>query len=111
MLTAMAPSPLITCLLDGLPFIGTIRRRRALIDAEAISLLRSSPDAESAYQTARDLMRLAREHGDKKATRLYAKVAVRIASLTGRKIGPVDHGERRYSESRRQSDGERTRLW
>lgn len=109
MLTKMAPSLLVTHLLDVLPIIGTIRRRRALIDVEAISLLRSSPDAESAYQTARNLMRLAREQGDKKATSLYAKVAVRIAALSGRKIGPVDHGEHRYGEATRQIDGERTR--
>jgi hypothetical protein len=74
-------------LLDRLPVIGLFRRRQRLIDAEAISLLRTSDDHELAYQTARKLMRLSRERGDHASEILFAKVAVRIASVTGRAIG------------------------
>jgi hypothetical protein len=73
--------------LDRLPVIGPHRRRRAVIDAEAIRLVRSTTSAESAYRSARDLMRLARERGDGADEALYSRVAVRIAAVTGRSIG------------------------
>ncbi len=79
--------PSTTSLLAHLPIISQYRRRRALIDAEAISLLRSAVDSEAAYQTARKLMRLARERGDRTTETMFAKAAVRIASVTGRAIG------------------------
>lgn len=74
-------------LLDRLPLIGHMRRRQALIDTEAIGLLRASDNHESAYQMARKLMRLAREQGDWTMETLFAKVAVRVAAVTGRAIG------------------------
>lgn len=79
--------PILPAILDRLPIIGPWRRRQALIDAETISIIRSARDHEAAYQTARDLMRMARDRGELEATRLYSKVAVRIAAVTGRRIG------------------------
>jgi hypothetical protein len=74
-------------LFERLPLIGPWCRRQALIDSEAISLLQSAADPEDAYQTARKLMRLAREQGDQVTESLFAKIAVRIACVTGRVIG------------------------
>jgi hypothetical protein len=92
-------------ILDHLPLIGAWRQRRMLIDAEAISLIRSSTDDETAYQAARQLMRLAREGGDRQAATLYAKVAVTIASVTGRAIGKGVSP--RYAAPTHGIDGER----
>jgi hypothetical protein len=95
-------------ILDRLPIIGTWRRRALFIDAEAISLIREARDNETAYQTARNLMRLARARGDREATALYSRVAVRIADVTGRRIGKGGP-EPRYGIPSREIDGEVTR--
>ncbi len=96
-------------LVDMLPFMRLRRAQEAIVDAEAISLIRSASDDEAAYQTARSLMRMAREQGDRQATTLYARVAVRIADVTGRRIGPGRDVGERYGEPTREIDGERTR--
>ncbi len=74
-------------LLDRLPVIGHLRRRQAVIDMLAITLLRTSASAEDAYQAARQSMRDARDRRDWHAERTFAKVAVRVAEVTGRAIG------------------------
>ena len=38
-----------------------------------------------------------------------ARVAMRIADVTGRRIGPIDSGQQRYVEPTRKMDGERTK--
>ncbi len=91
-----------------LPFMRLRRAQEAIIDAEAISLIRSAADDEAAYQTARQLMRMARDRGDRQATQLYARVAVRIADVTGRRIGPNRDVGERYGPPTRQIEGERT---
>lgn len=93
---------------DLIPFVRFRRAQAAFVDAEAISLIRSSADDEAAYQTARKLMRMAREQGDRQATKLYSLVAVRIAEVTGRQIGKEIEGDR-YGPPTRVIDGERTR--
>lgn len=95
-------------LLDLIPFMRLRRAKAAIVDAEAISLIRSSADDEAAYQTARKLMRMAREQGDRQATQLYSLVAVRIAEVTGRQIGKEIEGNR-YGPPTRVIDGDRTR--
>ena len=92
-----------------LPFMRLRRAQEAIVDAEAISLIRASADDEAAYQTARKLMRMARDEGDRQATTLYARVAVRIADVTGRRIGSDRDVGERYGEPTREIDGERTR--
>jgi hypothetical protein len=104
----IAIMPSLHALLDRLPVIGPFRRRELVVDAEAISLIRASTDDEAAYQTARDLMRLARDRADHRAETLYAKVAVRIADVTGRRIGKGGP-EPRYGIPSREIDGEVTR--
>ncbi len=94
-------------MLDVIPFF---RRRKELdevIDAETISLL-SKADEEGAYQTARKLMRLARENGDRLSEKIYGKVAVRIAEVTGRRIGPKTYEDRRSISPTRRIEGCRT---
>lgn len=73
--------------LDFIPFIRARRAREAVADAEALALLKANADDEAAYRQARDLSRLARVKGDLDAAKLYARVAVKIAALTGRRIG------------------------
>jgi hypothetical protein len=85
------------------------RAQEAVVDSEAISLIRSAADDEAAYQQARQVMRLARERGDVESARLYARVAVRIAEVTGRQIGQASDVGARYQEPTRELDGERTR--
>jgi hypothetical protein len=91
-------------MLDLLPIIGPLRRRRALINAEAIALIRTSVDDEAAYKAARELMRRAREQGDRNAEILYSKVAVTIAAVTGRAIGKGISP--RYAQPTHRIDGE-----
>lgn len=95
-------------LLDLIPFVRFRRAKAAIVDMEAISLIRSSADDEAAYQTARKLMRMAREQDDRQATQLYSLVAVRIAEVTGRQIGKEIEGNR-YGPPTRVIDGDRTR--
>jgi hypothetical protein len=90
--------------------IAFFRRREELdevIDAETIGLL-GEADEEAAYQTARELMRLARERGDHSVERLYGKVAVRIAEITGRQIGPKAYEDNRSISPKRRIEGGRT---
>lgn len=77
-------------LLDFIPFVRVWRAREAVADAEASALLQANADGEAAYGQARDLARLARQRGDVEAARLYARTAVRIAAMIGRRIGPSD---------------------
>jgi hypothetical protein len=95
-------------LLDLIPLMRLRRAQAAIVDAEAISLIRSSADDEAAYQTAHKLMRMAREQDDRQATKLYSLVAVRIAEVTGRQIGKEIEGNR-YGPPTRVVDGDRTR--
>lgn len=81
--------PSFRAILDLIPFMHLRQAQAAIVDAEAISLIRSSADDEAAYQTARKLMRMAREQDDRQATKLYSLVAVRIAEVTGRQIGSI----------------------
>jgi hypothetical protein len=101
--------PSLRAVLDLIPFVRRHRAWEAVVDTEAISLIRANDTGEAAYQQARDVSRLAREQGDRDGARLYARVAMRIADVTGRTIGPVDGGQQRYSEPTREIDGERTR--
>lgn len=59
-------------------------------DAEAFALLQANDDGEAAYRQARDLARLARQRGELGGAKLYARVAIQIAAITGRRIGPRD---------------------
>jgi hypothetical protein len=97
-------------LADMLPFMRFRRAQEAVVDAEAISLIRSAADDEAAYQTARQVMRAARERGDRESARLYARVAVRIADVTGRQIGSDRDVGGRYQDPTRVIEGERTKL-
>jgi hypothetical protein len=94
-----------------LNFIDRYRPRERLIDQLAIEFLQDH-DPEVAYQQARKLMRLSREKGDRAMEKLHAKAAVRIAALTGRRIGGRDAGDALYGQPTRMIDGDRTlRLW
>lgn len=91
---------------------GWFARRRELerlIDEEAIALVEER-DQEEAYQTARTLERTKRAEGDVRMGRYFAKVAVRVADLTGRQIGPIDAygGQSRYGPPRRRIANGRT---
>lgn len=101
--------PSLRSLLDLIPIIRLRRAQEAVVDAEAISLIRAHDTHEAAYKQARAVSRLARERGDRDGARLYARVATRIAAVTGRRIGPVERGEERYGKATREIDGERTR--
>lgn len=96
-------------LLNLIPIIHRRRAREAAVDAEALWLIRAHDTGEAAYQQARDVARLARERGDRDGAWLYARVAMRIADVTGRRIGPIDSGQQRYVEPTRKIDGERTK--
>jgi len=86
------------------------RELERLIDEETISLVRSR-DPEEAYQIARTLERKKRSDGDARMARYFAKVAMRVADLTGRTIGPVDgySGQSRYGAPRRRITNGRTK--
>lgn len=101
--------PSLRALLDLIPFIHRRRAREAVVDAEAVWLIRAHDTGEAAYQQARDVSRLAREQGDRDSAWLYARVAMRIADVTGRRIGPIDSGQQRYVEPTRKIDGEGTK--
>lgn len=92
-------------------FLRTIRWREldVLVDQEAISLVETR-EKEDAYQTARALERARQTEGGWRMARFFAKVAVRVADLTGRRIGPVDTygGESRYGPARRRVNNGRT---
>jgi hypothetical protein len=88
--------PALRSLLDFIPFIRVWRAREAVADAEAFALLQANSDGEAAYRQARNLSRLARAKGDLDGAKLYARVAVRIASVTDRRIGELEQGEARY---------------
>jgi hypothetical protein len=92
---------------DIVPFLRTRRVRETIVDTETISLLRSATNDEAAYQTARDLMRLARDRGDHEMATLYTRVAVRIAEITGRAIGKGISP--RYGQPTRVIEGDRTK--
>ena len=97
-------------LLDWLPWIANWHARRALVEAEAIELVaRHAP--EEAYQLARSLMKFARSKDDDTMDAFYSKVALIVADLTGRNIGPIDTyaGQERYGPPRREIVGDRTR--
>ena len=64
-------------LFDIVPFLRTRRMRETIVDTETVSLLRSMTNDEAAYQTARDLMRLARIRGDHEMATLYTRRANR----------------------------------
>ena len=70
--------PSLRALLDLIPFIHRRRAREAVVDAEAVSIIRAHGTGEAAYQQARDVSRLAREQGDRDSAWLYARVAMRI---------------------------------
>jgi hypothetical protein len=94
-------------LLDIVPFLRTRRVRETIVDTETVSLLRSATNNEAAYQTARDLMRLARDRGDHETAMLYTRVAIRIAEITGRAIGKGVSP--RYGQPTRVIEGDRTK--
>jgi hypothetical protein len=93
---------------DFFPFTPVRRAHEAFVDAEAISLIRSAKDDETAYQQARQVMRLARERGDFQAAKLYTRIAIRISEVTGRQIGPSDAVGERYQEPTRRIDADKT---
>ncbi len=94
-------------LFEIVPFLRTRRVRETIVDTEAVSLLRSATNDEAAYQTARDLMRLARDRGDHETATLYTRVAIRIAEITGRAIGKGVSP--RYGQPTRVIEGDRTK--
>ncbi len=93
-------------------FWTAVRRDKlaAMVDEQAIQLLKKL-EREAAYQQARDLQRAAQTEGDHQTARFFARVAICIADLTGRQIGPVDRSDPspRYGRARRQINGQRTR--
>lgn len=103
----MSRVPLLRDLFDIVPFLRTRRVREAVIDTETVSLLGSATNNEAAYQSARDLMRLARNRGDHEMAMLYTGVAIRIAETTGRAIGKGVSP--RYGEPTRVIEGDRTK--
>lgn len=94
-------------LFDIVPFLRTRRIRETFVDTVTVSLFRPATNYEAAYQTARDLMRLARDRGDHEMATLYTRVAIRIAEITGRAIGKGVSP--RYSQPTRVIEGDRTR--
>ena len=81
-------------------WIARRKTRLEAIDAEAIALLAEARETDpsehnAAYGQARDLMRLSRSKDDAELERFYAKVAVRIAAVIGRRIGPKEYLESR----------------
>ena len=90
-----------------MPFMRIRRAQECIVDGEAISLIRSSANDEAAYQTARRLMRMARERGDQETMTLYTRVALRIADVTGRAIGKGVAP--RYGQPTRVIEGDRTK--
>lgn len=94
-------------LFDIVPFLRTRRISETVVDTETVSLLRSATNDEAAYQTARDLMRLARDRGDNEIATLYTRVAIRIAEITGRAIGKGVSP--RYGQPTRVIEGDRTK--
>lgn len=61
------------------------QRYRILVTGEASALIDAHGD--SAYDVAREVMRLARDRGDRASETYYSQVAQRIARLSGREIG------------------------
>ena len=61
--------PSLRALLDLIPFIRGRRAREAVVDAEAVSLIRAHDTGEAAYRQARDVSRLAREQGARDGAR------------------------------------------
>jgi hypothetical protein len=90
-----------------IPLMRLRRAQEAIVDAEAIFLIRGHSTDEAAYQAARNVMRLARKGGDRESAQLYARVAMRIAALTGRQIGPSQDVGDRYQEPKRLIKGDR----
>jgi hypothetical protein len=95
-------------LIDLIPRLRRGRAQEVVVDVEAISLIRTSENDEAAYQTARAVMRLAREKHDRSTEQLFARIAVRIADVTGRQIGPSREVGDRYQAPKRQIEGDRT---
>jgi hypothetical protein len=94
-------------LFDIVPFFRTRRMRETIVDTETVSLLRSTTNDEAVYQSARDLMRMARDRGDHEMATLYTGVAIRIAEITGRAIGKGVSP--RYGQPTRVIEGDRTK--
>jgi hypothetical protein len=90
-----------------LNFLDRFRPRERVIDETAIEFLQDH-EPEEAYQQARMLMRLSRQNGDRAMKKFHAKVAVRIASLTGRRIGGKYAGDDLYGQPTRMIDSCRT---
>jgi secreted PhoX family phosphatase len=90
-----------------LNFVERFRPREKLIDQLAIEFLQDH-EPEEAYQQARQVMRLSRDQRDWTMEKLHAKVAVRIAAITGRRIAGKDAGEELYGQPTRMIDGTRT---
>jgi hypothetical protein len=90
-----------------LNLIDRFRPREKLIDELAIEFVQDH-DPEAAYSQARKLMRLSREREDRAMEKLHARVAVRVAALTGRRIGGKDAGDALYGRPSRMIDGDRT---
>lgn len=89
-----------------------MRRRRAfdsLVDDEALALIEEH-EPEIAYQRARTLERAAHLSGDRRTAYLFAKVARRVADVTGRHIGPIERwrSTARYGSPRRRIRGRKT---
>ena len=95
-------------LFDMLPVMRLRRAQEAVVDAEAISLIRSAADDEAAYRAAREIMRVAHERGDRESARLFARVAMRIAAVTGRQIGQSRDVGERYQQPTLRIKGDRT---
>jgi hypothetical protein len=90
------------------PFTRVRRAQEAFVDAEAISLIRSAKDDETAYQQARQVMRFVHELGDFQTAKTYTRIAIRISEATGRQIGPSDAVGERYQEPTRRIDADKT---
>jgi predicted adenine nucleotide alpha hydrolase (AANH) superfamily ATPase len=90
-----------------LNLLDRFRPREQFVDETAIEFVQDY-EPEEAYQQARKLMRLSRENGDRAMETFHAQVAVRIAALTGRRIGGRDAGDALYGQPTRMIDGGRT---
>ncbi len=92
-------------------FLSMISRRNVaeLIDEQAITLTEQY-ERELAYQSARLLQRKAHCERDLRTALFLNMVAVRVADITGRHIGPIerDSSASRYGRARRRINGRRT---
>jgi hypothetical protein len=83
-----------------------------MVDDQAIAFTEKY-EREVAYQNARLLQRKARFERDLRAACFFTLVALRVADITGRHVGPIERGGNtaRYGLPRRRINGRRTELF